>query len=226
MLSCQPPPLQQNERLSRKTACSHPAATRSSGHARNARDSFSGRIRGGAAVGGEIFIPIAIAILVSFVLSPPILLLRRWGLGRVISVLTIVFAALPEPIRRETLADGYCSITQKLDVRPVGIKQLQCLPIDSFACGEHRALIHSPIRSWNDALYVPFRFHERSRHRAGFITARLLSPATVFPGCGCPSSVFGTGCGVKIRETLARLVCDVMRLSAGAASGDLRWSVV
>jgi predicted PurR-regulated permease PerM len=45
-------------------------------------------------VGREIFIPIAIAILVSFVLSPPILLLRRWGLGRVISVLTVVFAAL------------------------------------------------------------------------------------------------------------------------------------
>jgi len=39
-------------------------------------------------VGREIFIPIAIAILVSFVLSPPILLLRRWGLGRVLSVLT------------------------------------------------------------------------------------------------------------------------------------------
>jgi len=45
-------------------------------------------------VGREIFIPIAIAILVSFVLSPPILLLRRWGLGRVISVLTVVLAAL------------------------------------------------------------------------------------------------------------------------------------
>ena len=45
-------------------------------------------------LGREIFIPIAIAILVSFVLSPPILLLRRWGLGRVISVLTVVFAAL------------------------------------------------------------------------------------------------------------------------------------
>jgi predicted PurR-regulated permease PerM len=34
-------------------------------------------------VGREILIPIAIAIPVSFVLSPPILLLRRWGLGRV-----------------------------------------------------------------------------------------------------------------------------------------------
>jgi predicted PurR-regulated permease PerM len=45
-------------------------------------------------VGREIFIPIAIAILVSFVLSPPILLLRRWGLGRVPSVLTIVLTAL------------------------------------------------------------------------------------------------------------------------------------
>ena len=42
----------------------------------------------------EIFIPIAIAILVSFVLSPPILLLRRWGLGRVLSVLTVVLTAL------------------------------------------------------------------------------------------------------------------------------------
>ena len=45
-------------------------------------------------VGREIFIPIAIAILVSFVLSPPILLLRRWGLGRVPAVLTVVLAAL------------------------------------------------------------------------------------------------------------------------------------
>jgi AI-2E family transporter len=45
-------------------------------------------------VGREIFIPIAIAIPVSFVLSPPILLLRRWGLGRVPSVLSIVLAAL------------------------------------------------------------------------------------------------------------------------------------
>jgi predicted PurR-regulated permease PerM len=45
-------------------------------------------------VGREIFVPIAIAIPVSFVLSPPILLLRRWGLGRVPSVLTVVLAAL------------------------------------------------------------------------------------------------------------------------------------
>lgn len=40
-----------------------------------------------------IFVPIAIAILVSFVLSPPILLLRRWGLARIPSVLIVVFAA-------------------------------------------------------------------------------------------------------------------------------------
>ncbi|MGI8569013.1 MAG: AI-2E family transporter [Methylocella sp.] len=45
-------------------------------------------------VGREIFIPIAIAIPVSFVLSPPVLLLRRWGLGRVLSVLIVVLAAL------------------------------------------------------------------------------------------------------------------------------------
>jgi predicted PurR-regulated permease PerM len=45
-------------------------------------------------LGREIFIPIAIAILVSFILSPPILLLRRLGLSRAPSVLTVVFAAL------------------------------------------------------------------------------------------------------------------------------------
>ncbi len=45
-------------------------------------------------VGREILIPIAIAIPVSFVLAPPVLLLRRWGLGRVPSVLTVVLAAL------------------------------------------------------------------------------------------------------------------------------------
>jgi predicted PurR-regulated permease PerM len=45
-------------------------------------------------VGREIFIPIEIAIPVSFVLSPPVLLLRRWGFGRVPSVLSVVLAAL------------------------------------------------------------------------------------------------------------------------------------
>ena len=45
-------------------------------------------------VGREILIPIAIAIPVSFVLAPPVLLLRRGGLGRVPSVLTVVLAAL------------------------------------------------------------------------------------------------------------------------------------
>jgi predicted PurR-regulated permease PerM len=45
-------------------------------------------------VGREIFIPIAIAIPVSFVLSTPVLLLRHWGLGRVPSILTVVLAAL------------------------------------------------------------------------------------------------------------------------------------
>ena len=45
-------------------------------------------------VGREIFIRIAIAISVSFLLSPPVLLLRRLGLGRVPSVLTVVLAAL------------------------------------------------------------------------------------------------------------------------------------
>lgn len=44
--------------------------------------------------GREIFVPIAIAIVLSFVLSPPILLLRRWGVNRVVSVLVIVFASL------------------------------------------------------------------------------------------------------------------------------------
>ena len=44
-------------------------------------------------VGREIFIPIAIAIPVRF-LSPPVLMLRRLGLGRVPSVLTVVLAAL------------------------------------------------------------------------------------------------------------------------------------
>jgi hypothetical protein len=32
--------------------------------------------------------------------------------------------------------------------------------------------------------------------------------------------VFGTGSGLKLREFLARLVCNVMRLDDGASSGD------
>ncbi len=45
-------------------------------------------------VGRDIFVPIAIAILLSFVLSPPILLLRRLGLNRAVSVVIVVLASL------------------------------------------------------------------------------------------------------------------------------------
>ncbi len=45
-------------------------------------------------VGRDIFVPIAIAILLSFVLSPPILLLRRLGLHRAVSVVIVVIASL------------------------------------------------------------------------------------------------------------------------------------
>src|ERR1700720_4412858 len=44
-------------------------------------------------VGREIFIPIAIAIPVRFVFALLVPLLRRWGLRRVPSVLTVVLAA-------------------------------------------------------------------------------------------------------------------------------------
>jgi hypothetical protein len=36
----------------------------------------------------------------------------------------------------------------------------------------------------------------------------------------CPSSEFLGQGAVKIRESLARLVCNVMRLDDGASSGD------
>ena len=38
--------------------------------------------------------------------------------------------------------------------------------------------------------------------------------------------VFGTASGDHLREALARLVGDAMRLADDAASVDLRWSVV
>ncbi|WP_051335373.1 AI-2E family transporter [Methylocapsa acidiphila] len=54
-------------------------------------------------VGRNVLIPIAVAILVSFVLSPPILLLRRWGLGRLLSVVIIVLLALGVAFTTSTL---------------------------------------------------------------------------------------------------------------------------
>src|SRR5688572_13770728 len=44
-------------------------------------------------VGREIFIPFALAILLSFILSPLASLLRRWRLGRVPSVILAVILA-------------------------------------------------------------------------------------------------------------------------------------
>ena len=44
--------------------------------------------------GRDILVPIAIAVLLSFVLSPPVLALRRLGLHRTVAVLAVVFASL------------------------------------------------------------------------------------------------------------------------------------
>ena len=44
--------------------------------------------------GREIFVPIAIAILLSFILSPPVRLLRRLGLGRVLSAWLVFLSGL------------------------------------------------------------------------------------------------------------------------------------
>ena len=45
-------------------------------------------------VGRDILVPIAIAVLLSFVLSPPVLLLRRVGVNRTVAVLVVAFATL------------------------------------------------------------------------------------------------------------------------------------
>ena len=48
-------------------------------------------------LGREIFQPIAVAVILSFILAPPIRFLRRWGLGRilpVIIVVTVTFGAI------------------------------------------------------------------------------------------------------------------------------------
>jgi predicted PurR-regulated permease PerM len=43
--------------------------------------------------GREVFVPMALAILLSFALGPPVLLLRRWHLGRVPAVIAVVMFA-------------------------------------------------------------------------------------------------------------------------------------
>ena len=41
-------------------------------------------------LGRDILIPVALAILLSFMLAPIVIRLRRWGLGRIPSVLAVV----------------------------------------------------------------------------------------------------------------------------------------
>jgi predicted PurR-regulated permease PerM len=43
--------------------------------------------------GREVFVPMALAILLSFALGPLVLLLRRWHLGRVPAVISVVMLA-------------------------------------------------------------------------------------------------------------------------------------
>src|SRR5437660_4941524 len=44
-------------------------------------------------VGKAVFLPLALAILLTFVLAPPVRKLRSWGAGRVPSVVIVVFFA-------------------------------------------------------------------------------------------------------------------------------------
>jgi predicted PurR-regulated permease PerM len=50
-------------------------------------------IAAGLYIGREIFVPLALATLLSFALGPPMLLLRRWHVGRVLSVAIVVTIA-------------------------------------------------------------------------------------------------------------------------------------
>jgi predicted PurR-regulated permease PerM len=49
--------------------------------------------------GREVFVPIALAILLSFVLAPLVRLLQRWHIPRGLSVISVVLLALPLPWR-------------------------------------------------------------------------------------------------------------------------------
>src|ERR1700739_1162234 len=43
--------------------------------------------------GREVFVPLALAVLLSFALGPPVLLLRRWHINRVFAVIAVVVLA-------------------------------------------------------------------------------------------------------------------------------------
>ena len=43
--------------------------------------------------GREVFVPMALAVLLSFALGPPVLLLRRWHINRVVAVIAVVVLA-------------------------------------------------------------------------------------------------------------------------------------
>ena len=43
--------------------------------------------------GREVFVPLAVAVLLTFVLAPPVRVLRRWRLGRIPSIITVVLIA-------------------------------------------------------------------------------------------------------------------------------------
>src|SRR5437762_609871 len=42
----------------------------------------------------DVLIPVALAVLITFLLTPPVLLLRRWGMPRLLSVITVFVLAL------------------------------------------------------------------------------------------------------------------------------------
>ncbi|PYN18261.1 MAG: hypothetical protein DME05_01480, partial [Candidatus Rokuibacteriota bacterium] len=42
----------------------------------------------------DVLIPVALAVLITFLLTPPVLLLQRWGMPRLLSVITVFVLAL------------------------------------------------------------------------------------------------------------------------------------
>jgi predicted PurR-regulated permease PerM len=94
---------------------------------------------------------------VSFVLSPPILLLRRWGLGRVLSVLTVVFAAL----------------VIAFSVSAVLTRQISELAVDLYQATISAKLDDMRDAAANNAVFAKFSAELRSLARRPSMGVRL-----------------------------------------------------
>ena len=128
--------------------------------------------------GRDVFVPLAVAILLTFTLAPPVRLLRRWRLGRLPSIIIVVLIAFLAIFGLGTVLGE--QVSHLAAALPKGVQIKNCMPrhqVTSFS---------SAVREWPSSAFPTLTSVMRRRASAppSDASAGSCHAPACSPGCG------------------------------------------